>query len=477
MKDRDVSIVVQGTVQTPSTQGTYRNIDLVSGCIFFLIAILSVAAELAAMPMLRMPAVWLLGLFLVLQIPFVSKPQKVAGIILVLLGVVISWRENQIVSIIAGGLERTLPFLLIFASVGWLQTAARQSPSILALRDHVLALGPGRRFAALAASAHVLASSFNLAGMALLVPLLDDQKNPQSKKRLACSIMWGFTAATCWSPFFVGTAVVLDVLPMVVWADILPIGLAFAIVILILAWGFDRAFVRDGASSSVQASVKTDRTIKRAVVGVVTAAATLFAVAIILVDYVGLRLPVAVAVAAPSFSLAWMCLTAKQAGLTETGKGLIADAQGVICRYPQMRSETFLFVCANVFGAAMSILIADPDGLPDIGSYLPQSTVLAGIILVVGYLVVSALGIHPIVSLTVFAALSSPEALPIAPEFLAVLMMALWGIGTAISPLSGTTLFMGHAVHIPSSTIAWRWNGPYYFCCSVLLVLGLIIVL
>ncbi|WP_430471196.1 hypothetical protein [Thalassospira lucentensis] len=448
-----------------------------SGTLFFLIAMLSVVAELGSLPVLRVPAVWLLAMFLLLQIPLVSTPQKVAGTILVLLGFVIAWQEKALFSVLFNGLERTLPFLLIFASVGWLQTAARQSPSILALRDHVLGLGPGRRFAALSASAHVLASSFNLAGMALLVPILDDQNDDQSKKRLACSIMWGFTAATCWSPFFVGTAVVLDVLPMVVWADIMLIGMAFAGIILIVAWLFDRTFVRSGVTSRPVGSVKTELSVKRAVIGVVTAAGSLFCVAIILVDYVGLRLPVAVAVAAPSFSLVWMCLTNTRSGMGNVLTGLLSDANGIICRYPHMRSETFLFVCANVFGAAMSILIADTDVFPDVGSYLPQSTFLAGVVLIIGYLIVSALGIHPIVSLTVFAALSSPETLNISPDFLAVILMALWGIGTAISPLSGTTLFMGHAVHVPSSRIAWRWNGPYYMCCTLLLFVGLMFVL
>ena len=46
-------------------------------------------------------------------------------------------------------------------------------------------------------------------------------------------------------------------------------------------------------------------------------------------------------------------------------------------------------------------------------------------------------------------------------------MMALWGVGTSVSPFSGTTLFMSQLSGVSSFRIAWIWDGPFYLVATV----------
>lgn len=433
-----------------------------AGC-FTAASVLAVLAEIAGTPPLSQVAALLLALFVLLELRRIARPQMIAAGLLFAIALALSWDED-LPGLLMLGLVRTLPFLLIFASVGWLRAGALQSPAVGRLRDRLAELGEGRRFGALIVTSNLVGAGFNLAGIGLLTPMLDaTRSDPRVGRRLRCAILWGFAATPCWSPFIVGTAAILAVFPGLEWTRVLPYGLGFAACFILWGMIYDRVVQRRGQVRFGAQSTGTGfRALLESGARLLVALTVLFMLTLGLMDWAGLRLTVAIALSAPIFALGW-------AALVQRGKGkpLIGMARQVVTGYPGMRTEATLFTAANVFGVAISSFLAR-HGVP--GVVAGDMTGIFGVnlwLIILGYLAVSAIGIHPIISLTVFTAVVDPATLGMPIPLLAALMMTLWGMGTSVSPLSGTTLLMSQLAQVSSFTIAWRWSGLFYLLSTV----------
>ena len=59
-----------------------------------------------------------------------------------------------------------------------------------------------------------------------------------------------------------------------------------------------------------------------------------------------------------------------------------------------------------------------------------------------GMVLTSMIGLHPVVYVVLVTAVFTPDAIGIAPQIVALGMMAMWGQGTNSSPFSATVLYM-----------------------------------
>ncbi len=442
--------------ETPAAPGLAAERTGVSAWIFVGVTVLALVGSLFGFETVISVAAVLLAAFVLLEFRRVPRAQQVAALVLVTVTAVLAGGGDEVLEAVVNGLIRTLPFVLIFASVGWLQSAARESPSVQALREGLMRLGPGQRFSALNLSSHFLGAGFNLAGLALLAPMLDDQRESTDRMRMACAIIWGFAAATCWSPFYVGTAVVLSALPQTSWIEVAPLGFLIAVGFLGYAFVYDRLVRRRGRPRV--AGTQSPAVLARPGLRVLVAIAVLFAMTTTLIEGFDLRLTDAVVIAAPSYALGWLFLVHGRRGADR----IATVARGVAASYPRMRSETTLFFCANMFGFVMTGIVSGDQAAALSLPQLPGPFFVHAVLAIWLYLVVCAIGIHPIVSVVVFTTVFSPEQLGIAPVLLAPMLMALWGMGTSVSPLSGTTLIMAQLTGRSSFTIGWRWDGTFY---------------
>ena len=98
-------------------------------------------------------------------------------------------------------------------------------------------------------------------------------------------------------------------------------------------------------------------------------------------------------------------------------------------------------------GEAVAALGLGPDGL-----------ILA---FAFGLIGASALGLHPVIAVVLIGQVVPPETFGLPLPLLALLLMALWGMGTNVSPFSATNIIMGRAVGVNHWLIAWRWNLPF----------------
>ena len=439
--------------------------ETISAGLYLALCLLTVFDALAGSDAAVWAASGMILVYLLLETHRTAATQRYVGLALAALGLAAAALNGSLVDTLLDGLRRTLPFLLLFASVTWLQIPAGQSPALLKVRAVALAQPPGRRFAVVGVVSHFLGVAFNLAGLSLLSPMVRQGTAKALRERLGRAMVQGFGAGTAWSPFYVGTAVILSTVPGVRWLEVAPVGLVLAVVTIACSWGYDRVFLR-GAGP---ATTKTDTNAPTLTGGDLRAIATilglLFSVTILLVEGFKLSIPVSLAIVAPLFACAWALVIRRRTPSATAGSALI---QTVFAKMPDLRGETLLFAGANILGVGISTLLS-PAAVEQTLASIDPTPALSILLLMGGMVLTSMVGLHPVVFVVLVTSVLSPEKLGITPQVAALAMMCMWGQSTNSSPFSATALFMSRVTGDSNWTIAWRWNAPFALMTTVIL--------
>ena len=103
-------------------------------------------------------------------------------------------------------------------------------------------------------------------------------------------------------------------------------------------------------------------------------------------------------------------------------------------RLAKMGNELALFLAAGTMAAGLNTLFTlYADQLP-----IPELTPLVTSLLLLVMLLLSLLGVHPVISIATVSGLLLPTQPPM--DLLAMVFLACWGIGTACGPMSGMNL-------------------------------------
>ena len=299
-----------------------------------------------------------------------------------------------------------------------------------------------------AAGVHLLGSVINLSAVFIMA----ERIGPNGKPRLeqAALLARAYLAAALWSPFFAATAVALTYAPGASPMKLTAAGTTLACVLVCLA---ARDIIRssgDHAANFVGYPMHfTDFAIPGVLAMVVGAGHWL--------------LPAWATLSVISIaSLAVACVT------TVIRRGLLPASRAIsdhaLHRLPGMAGEVVLFLAAGCFASGLSSLIATG------GIWMPFSAfgvVEAAIVLAI-MIVLAAIGIHTVISITMAAAWLAP--LHPEPTLLAMIFVQSWAIGLAAGPTSGTNLTIQGRYGIPATILA-RSNARYClqaYCAAVL---------
>lgn len=416
--------------------------------------ILTIGASFAGAWMATMAAV-LLALFLALELWRTPWPQRLAGCGLIVAGTAACAAAGDGLALTMEGLRQTLPFLVLFAAVLCLQVPAQTSPSLHAIGGVIVRQPPGRRFLAVALGAHLLGALLNLAGMQFVASVVERAASKSLRERLALAMMRGFSAAACWSPLFVSTSAVLSVVHGLSWFDIGPGGMAAGAALVGLAWVHDRLRRQPETAPAAEAAVRLGLAVPFKLAGVFL---MLIGPVLALVELGGLTIAIALGIVAPLFAVGWR---AAILGFHVP----IADAAGSVfgharARLPDLRAEALLFTGASMLGVGIGAILRQqpPAGL-ELLATLPTPAVVAGIVM--SLTAMGIIGLHPVVPIIVVGRALSPEALGLAPQALALALMAGWGLATMVSPFSATAMYTARLLHRPVWVVAWRWQAAY----------------
>jgi len=431
--------------------------------LYFLAFVLSLLGVLSAVEIIADAANAAIVAFLVIEFRRAPPIPRVVGAILIIIGAAGAYSADVTFASIWTGIEQTQKFLVLFGAVAFLQVPAGESPSLGAIQEMVKTQPPGKRYTYLAAAAHFLGIAFNIAGISLMTDMISRQQEKLLKQRLARAMLHGFATGTCWSPFFVGAAVILAAWPEVTWLDIAPYGIALGFTLTSVSWAMDRFGARKapaGTDAPEATTVSAQAWARTALV-----LGCLFTGTMTLVEALGLSIPIALGVVGPPLALIWRAtMIAPSARLRQSG----LFVRGTIARLSNLRGEILVFAGANIMGAGIAAAI-DPGTVTGLLAAADLGTDAKIFLLAMGFVICGALAIHPVIVVVLIAHLLPAEALGIPPQVLVLMLMALWGLSTNVSPVSATVLFVSRVANENNLTIAWRWNAPFSFTGAALL--------
>lgn len=432
--------------------------------------VLTIADHFVGVAAVGYVPVALLVLFVLLEVRRARRAEVAVAAALALGGLAAAWGAGDPGRVVVAAVHRTQPFFLLFAAIAWLHVPADRSASLRAAQELALAQPPGRRFPVLLMAAHALGSVLNLAGISLLTGVLRNAASDALRARATRALTQGFTGALCWTPFFVAMSVGLSLVPGLRWSDVAPFGLVAAVALMALSWTLDRLFHRRPEKDAPPPDAGAAG--RRFHWRMAAAPVSLFALVIALVEAWTMPIPVALGLVAPVYAAGWMAVQA--AGRASPAMVAADLARRVVGGLPNLRGETLLFLGANLFGAGLAAAL--PPEL--VGRALAAAQLspdaLIGLVFAT-ILLLSLAGIHPLVPVVVFGEILPPALLGLPPAPYCAALIAMWGLGAAVSPFSGTTLFMRRAGGLSAWRIAWVWNGPYGIIGAALLTTAIVV--
>jgi len=193
----------------------------------------------------------------------------------------------------------------------------------------------------------------------------------------------------------------------------------------------------------------------------------LFAGAISLVEIGGFSIPIALGLVGVPLSLVWYGTLFRGSGQIIAGADF---ARQSISRLANLRGEMMVFVGANIMGAGIASVI-DSQVIANLIAAADLGVDAKIFILAMSFVILGALAIHPVILIVLLAQLLPADAMGVPPLVMVVMLMALWGISTNVSPVSATVLFVSRAANENNLTVAWRWNGPFSFSAAIVVAL------
>lgn len=428
----------------------------------------AVAAALLELPALTAAASAGLAVFLVLEAARVPRSQLALAGLLAAIGLALGAMAGQGGRTLTLGLERTLPLMVLFAAVAFLNRPALASPSFRKVGESMVRQPPGRRFLMVSLAGSAIGAVLNLAGLYLVLSLLGRQDDPRLERRLTMAAMRGFSAAASWSPFFVAMAVVLVVLPDLRWPQVAPAGISVAFVLLAVAYGLDRLTRRPRPAKRAA----PPRIPGPALAGTLLVFALLALPVLLLSELGDIGIPFAIGAVAPVVALGWQAVLAGRRGAGAEGWTLLREHAA---RLPALRGEGFVFTGANLLGAGVAAAL-DPAQVSQVLAALSLGPDLGLVLLLSALTLLGAVGVHPVVLVVVAGQVVAPEALGVPAWLMGATLLAGWSLGTAMSPFSGTVMQVARFLKRSPWQVAWRWNAPYVlialvFVCALLVLL------
>ncbi|WP_133010811.1 hypothetical protein [Marinomonas flavescens] len=301
-------------------------------------------------------------------------------------------------------------------------------------------------------SVHLLGAVINMSSVFLVGDKL--QRNTGSLSESQYSILVrALTSAGLWSPFFASMAVALSIAPNAEFHRLAMIGVPIAIFsCLISLWEFNRKGTLASFSGFPLAFQSLIFPIS-------------LAISVLVFHYFIMpQLPILSIVTLLS-PVSVILLLVMKSGARYTKQRLTDHAH---IRLPNMANEVSLFLSAGLLTKAVSLALAGALGAN--WSLFDSFGFVEAFACFIGICVIALLGLHPIVGISLMS--SVVPAHGVDNTLLAFVCLCSWGVGTAISPLSGINLSVAGKYGIDNFQLA-RSNLLYGILMSAVVAIAM----
>ncbi|KKM08956.1 hypothetical protein SY88_21110 [Clostridiales bacterium PH28_bin88] len=331
-----------------------------------------------------------------------------------------------------------------------------------------------RRYGVVMVVAHFLGAMLNLAAIPITYEMLAGRKKEPLEPRLAGALARGYSASVNWSPS-------MSPVPMAIhyygvrFFELFPVGFLMGMLFGLVGWllvvirtGSGEAEVAAGSEVPAAGPVTGGRTYSRKLAELAGSGAAVLALVFTVEGSTGWGIFTVVPLVSLVYPLVWSAALGQvKAWRHELVNGYLSGA------LPRMKNEVVLFICAGFFGTAVG---ASGLGarIPAMINYLVGSDPV-GISVVVALMIIvmSCLGVHPVVTGTAIVTSLTPASVGLTPRFMSVLLAGSWALGVTVSPFSGMSLIMAGLTGRSSLEVGPGWHLRYTLLALAVLILGL----
>ncbi|HUA50797.1 MAG TPA: hypothetical protein VMB81_01460 [Candidatus Sulfotelmatobacter sp.] len=425
-------------------------------------------------------ACWLA--FALLAVTTLSRAEAVLLSVAASVGVLVAILAAHPVAVMLHGLAQGAAYASLVLALSFVQAPAEGAPMVRRCGTYLIQQGPGRRYLALTAGAHLFGSVLNLGAIALLGSMIEQSNTLEAAggdarvreirhRRMATALLRGFGTTTLWSTGSVAPSVMLAMFPAVSWLQLAANGLLLAVVMMALGWVLDR--LQWSRATRIRAVVvQSTDTAVGALLPMVALVAAMVTSVVAIKQVFGLSLSIAVVLVVPLAATIWLLVQYRSLAVTVRLLG-----RHCTVRLPRMRWEVLGLGSAGFIGTGIAALVP-PDALPHLLDALalpPAVLLIAASALMLG---IGQIGINPIVASTILGgALSHLAHTSVPPMALITALMGPWTLYAMTSPFAASVIMAARVAETTPATLGQVWNGWFLllsFAVSSAMVVALV---
>ena len=375
----------------------------------------------------------------------------------------------------AGG--RFAFFATFVVALGMLRLPAYRSRLVRRCGQSMLLQPPSRRYPILSLGSALFGIILNIGVLNLFASMIEKSNTLSAaqgrawvqqarQRRMMLALLRGFSLAPLISPMGIAVAVVLSNLPHMTWLQLAPYVLGAAGLIFMAGWAVDY-FTGPHPPANNTDVLPSLRPLAQFSALLVSIVALVFCIAWLL----GLRLPIAALLGAPSGALLWLAWQRRRLGYG----GLPAAVTAVHRQLPWLLSpsanEIVVLGAAGYLGHLCVGLVDTQQLTPLLAVLDPLGTlnVVFAMLMVLG---LAQIGVNPIVTVTLLVGLlPALDIEGLTPELVGASLMVGWALALTSSPMTASMLILSRFTGIPATRIGYRWNGRFLIVAIPMLAL------
>lgn len=402
---------------------------------------------------------------------------RVLSITLFLLGIVISLNRGMNIYEISKAITLNLPLLTLVILVPLLSIPFKLGGFFRSI-DYFLKLivnNTMKMFIGITTFIFFVGPFFHLGTLRLLNEIvLNDKIKPILTGK---AYIVGFSTVVLWSPYFGSVALVLFYLNITV-TDYIFIGLLFAITQLVIGNILFLVFTKNNEAVStnkvmnlnLDGGISSLKEHQGKVIHLLIILLSLMISILILENITKISMLMLVSIISIVFPTIWLTAYRKW-----------SKAKPYFKEYKQnsvstLSNEIVMFISAGIFAhslagssfaQSLNVLIYRINEI----SFLVLLVVIMGFVILLTFL-----GIHQIVIISILAMQLNPSMLGTEPIVLALLLITSWSMSAVISPFTPLNILVSNSVKQSGLTVGLKWNGLYLLCMFIISLLLIAII-
>jgi len=368
-------------------------------------------------------------------------------------------------------------FATFVVALSMLRLPAYRSRLVRRCGQSMLLQPPGRRYPILSLGSALFGIILNIGVLNLFAAMIEKSNTLSAaqgrtwvqqarQRRMMLALLRGFSLAPLISPMGIGVAVVLSSLPQVTWLQLAPYIMGAAGLIFMAGWAVDYLTGPHPPAnkSSVSPSLRPLAQFSVLLIGIV---ALVFSLSWLL----GVRLPIAALLGAPSGALLWLAWQRRRLGYAGLPAALTAVHRQLPWLLSPSANEIVVLGAAGYLGH-LCVGLVDTQQLGPLLAVLGPLGAFNAVLAMLMVVGLAQIGVNPIVTVTLLVGLLPTLGIEgLTPALIGASLMVGWALALMSSPMTASMLILSRFTRVPATRIGYRWNGRFLITVIPLLAL------